>query len=703
MLNKDIKVHKVPKGIRYISDWEEFRIFDFPHILDKQIPGCGFTEYCLTNSENIILCSPRRILMQNKYDQHSGDVFLVKSKYEDISGVDKDLENLGPKLPASVGSIEYAIREQKRLEELAKKREEESKKEWLLLRQKVTEYIKNRVKSGKPVKILVTYDSFRKLKEIVDSIDLWSAVDCNLPDNRLDYRVVIDEFQSIFTDSRFKSSTELEFVTVLRNVSRVCYVSATPMIDSYLKRLEEFKDLPYYELDWKSEDPGRVQKPMVSVHALTDISRLCRTLIGVYTSGDFYREYRINPKTGKPEEIVSKELVIYVNSVNNITRIVKSCKLRPEQVNILCADTEKNRNTIKTKLGKLYSIGQVPLRDEPRKTITLCTRTVYLGADFYSDNARSIVISDANINCMAVDITLDLPQILGRQRLEENPWKNEVILYVRCIMPGNVKLQEEFESMRERKLIETGKLLKGFFEMSLDSRQAFANKVETVAKDYHFKDDYAAVNNHLGSGKVLVENKLVQIAEERAYDIQQVDYKDRFSVFSSIQNSLHIDRSDVGGSRSVDEFLQEYQDEATTKEKLRVMCEFPFDTEQDRLDAFMQYVPVNHRNYYNTLGPDRLRSLGYNVTRIRKYIEDSVKSSSSGDLSVKVGNAFKVGDQLSNKLVKENLKTIYNELGYNSKVAKASDLGEWFNTKSIKVKNQDTGKWEHGLEILGNK
>lgn len=48
---------------------------------------------------------------------------------------------------------------------------------------------------------------------------------------------------------------------------------------------------------------------------------------------------------------------------------------------------------------------------------TFCTRTVYLGADFYSLCARSFIFSDSNIDSLAVDISEDLPQILGRQRL----------------------------------------------------------------------------------------------------------------------------------------------------------------------------------------------------------------------------------------------------------------------------------------------
>ena len=38
---------KVPSGIRYISDWNEFSFNKFPSkcIINKQLPGCGFTEY----------------------------------------------------------------------------------------------------------------------------------------------------------------------------------------------------------------------------------------------------------------------------------------------------------------------------------------------------------------------------------------------------------------------------------------------------------------------------------------------------------------------------------------------------------------------------------------------------------------------------------------------------------------------------------
>lgn len=65
---------------------------------------------------------------------------------------------------------------------------------------------------------------------------------------------------------------------------------------------------------------------------------------------------------------------------------------------------------------------------------TFCTRTVYLGADFYSLCARSFIFSDSNIDSLAVDISEDLPQILGRQRLFDNPWKNSATFIIDLLL-----------------------------------------------------------------------------------------------------------------------------------------------------------------------------------------------------------------------------------------------------------------------------
>ena len=63
-----------------------------------------------------------------------------------------------------------------------------------------------------------------------------------------------------------------------------------------------------------------------------------------------------------------------------------------------------------------------------------------------------------------------------------------------------------------------------------------------MAATFNYRDDYVAVNRHGGNVLIPCLNKLVLISEERAFDIQQIDYKDRFSVFNTIRNTIHNKR-----------------------------------------------------------------------------------------------------------------------------------------------------------------
>mgnify|MGYP000893086645 FL=1 len=460
----------VPAGYRYISEIPSFKLHDFPHILNKQIPGCGFTEYCITNDENVILCSPRKILLQNKYDQHKDEVFLVVNEFEQEPRTDKDLVKLE----------KYKSSPYKTKDEIEKERQEleNAKKNFFQeLTKKLTGYINKCLCEERPIKILVTYDSYRLVKEII-----------SYNHSNIYFRVIIDEFQSIFTDSKFKSDTEIQFVSNLQGVQKVCYVSATPMIDKYLDMLDEFKDLPYYDLDWSSQDSSRVKRPMLYVKTLKAVYTEVKPIIEKYVKGNF--EYRfIKDQNGKIKKIESKEAVFYVNSVNNITNIIKRARLKSDQVNILVANTQENIKKIHKRLGKKFNIGRVPLRNEPRKMFTFCTRTVYLGADFYSDNAQSYIVSDANIDTLAVDISLDLPQILGRQRLRENPWKDEATLFFRTVTSGNKKPEEEFSDKMDEKMKRSEGLLEAFDEVSTKNRGYLSERYQDAARLLNYKKD----------------------------------------------------------------------------------------------------------------------------------------------------------------------------------------------------------------------
>ena len=670
----DRKTIVVPAGYRYISEIPSFKLHDFPHILNKQIPGCGFTEYCITNNENVILCSPRKILLQNKYDQHKDEVFLVVNEFEQEPRTDKDLVKL-EKYKSSPYKTKDEIEKGKQELENAKKNFFQE------LTKKLTGYINKCLFEERPIKILVTYDSYRLVKDIL-----------RYNYNNVDFRVIIDEFQSIFTDSKFKSDTELQFVSNLQGVQKVCYVSATPMIDKYLDMLDEFKNLPYYDLDWSSQDSSRVKRPMLYVKTLKAVYTEVKPIIKSYLEGKF--EYRfVKDQNGKIKKIESKEAVFYVNSVNNITNIIKRAGLKPEQVNILVANTQDNIRKIQKRLGKKFDIGRVPLRDEPRKMFTFCTRTVYLGADFYSDNAQSFVVSDANIDTLAVDISLDLPQILGRQRLRENPWKDEATLFFRTVTSGNKKPEEEFNKKMDNKIKCSEGLLKAFDQVAEENQAYLSEVYQDNARAWNYKKNFVAVNpvkNPDGSIKLVpVFNNLVRVAELRAYEIQQVDYADRFAVFNELDKLNDIDVD----SEVFNKFFEEYDRQKDRRRKLKFLCE---SSHLPGFRTILDNVPNKRfKEYIDTLGVEVCKSLSYKIEQIDKKL--SVLSFDLDKVKNTIYNTFEVGKSYTKSSIKSTLAKLYKDIGYKA-TAKANDLNCYFKTRETLI--SDGLKRTAGFKLL---
>ena len=674
MINK-LNDYVVPRGIRFISELgTDFRFYKLPVkcIINKQLPGCGFTEYCLRGPENVILCSPRKMLLKNKKDQHGREVYLVVNELEKEVAVDKDLSKVD-KSQAFIDTLKEMVHGKDTV--------------YNRLMNEIKDYLGERKYLGKPAKILVTYDSYRIVKDILTSLGVFEG-----------FYTVIDEFQTILHDSKFKSSTELDFLYHLQQSHSALFVSATPMLEEYLNMLDEFDGLPYINMDWGKEDSTRVLRPSLKVLTMKSVGTKLLEIIQSYKDGNFERAIRM--VNGYPREIISDEAVFYVNSVNHITSIIKKCELKPKEVNILCSDTPDNLKKIQRKLGKKFKIGEVPLEGEKPKMFTFCTRTVYLGADFYSLCARSFIFSDSNIDSLAVDISEDLPQILGRQRLFANPWKNEAIFYYRSTCDYRKISQKEFDKEIERKKRATNNLLRSFESAPDDAKFDLAEKYQKDAKASNYKDDYIAVNEHQGGTLIPVLNNLVLVNEIRAFRIQQIDYKDRFTVFSTIHNSLSSD--DIINQR-VSEFLEQYQKLGTFKAKLRYLCEFGFNDNVISIVLDQIGEHDNIKSYYTALGPQKLRALGYDRYKIEKEL--GIVTFSYELLESTIYNEFKVGDKLTLSGIKDRLGYLYSSINYTA-VPKATDLEKFFEVRPIVIyekKDNGSRKQIKGYELLKKK
>ena len=660
---KKLNDYIVPRGIRFISELgTNFRFYKFPVkcIINKQLPGCGFTEYCLRGPENVILCSPRKMLLENKKDQHGRDVYLVVNELEKELTVDKDLNKVDKtRSQVFIDTLKEVVHGKDTV--------------YNRLMNEIKDYLNERKYLGdKPCKILVTYDSYRIVKDILESLGIFQS-----------FYTIIDEFQTILHDSKFKSNTELEFLDILKQSHSALFVSATPMLEEYLNMLDEFDGLPYINMDWASQDPTRVLKPSLKVLTMKSVGTKLPEIIQSYKDGNF--ESAVRMVNGYPTRVISDEAVFYVNSVNHIVSIIKKCDLQPEEVNILCSNTSENLKKIQRKLGKKFTIGKIPLKGVKPKMFTFCTRTVYLGADFNSLCARSFIFSDSNIDSLAVDISEDLPQILGRQRLFENPWKNEATFYYRSTCDYRKISQEEFDKELERKKKSTNNLLRSFESAPDDAKHDLAERYQTLARTQNYKDDYIAVNEHQRSNLVPVLNNLVLVNEIRAFKIQQIDYKDRFTVFSTIYNTLSPD--DIV-NQEVSRFLEQYQKFGTFKSKLKYLCEYSFNDAMTNIILDQIGEHDNIKSYYLALGPEKLRALGYNKTYIEKEL--GIVTFSQELLESNIYSEFKVGDKITLADIKSRLEVLYKSINYDA-TPKAKDLENYFNVKESSARVEIDG------------
>ena len=647
---------EVPKNIRYISEWVDFPLQQLSTghcIVNKTITGCGYTHFCLTNNQPIILCSPRKFLLENKHEQ-LGNTYLVINSGEKSLDVDGDEKQV---------SIYNSIDEN-----------------YLIIQDiedGIRKYVLNCQFSGITPKILVTYDS---LKYVLNS--LGSSISL--------YSVIVDEFQNIFMDSRFKAETELNFIGTLQSFPNVTYLSATPYIREYLNELDEFKDLPYYELKWH---PDRLQTIKIDPKKVFRPNQEIDRIINDYKEGKFPE--KIDEETG--EVCQSKEVVFYMNSVRMIISTIKRNNLEPDQVNIICADTDKNKAVLK-KYKKL-EVGKAPLKGQPHKMFTFCTRTTYAGADFYSTSALSVIVSDCAIDSLSTDIRMDFPQIMGRQRLKENVFRDECIFIYK--LSDEVITLDEYDRISKMKLERSQIDLDNFMsaKTSTHQNQLLEDFRDRVSRHKYTKD-YTGIQEKTGRPVI---NKLVMISERRAFELRSDVYKSDVQVYNEFASLSMEISSQIALERNNEILIQRslYNSNGSFETKMKSVCEFLLNPKWfgHIHVSDLGWLPLNMRNYLIQLGPKRIKELGCREIDIKRELSNI---SSDNTLLTELSKEFKIGERYQLKDIKNILTELYNKLNI-TKTPKAIDLEEYFVVKSVKIYNSETKKQSKGYEILSLK
>ena len=626
----------VPEGIRYLSDWHDLWNTLLPegqhYILNKRICGCGATEAYLRSGRKVILASPRKHLLYNKYSQHLSDNLHL---YRYQGDKKRYFENTG-----------------------------NTEKDILAFNNELGRYIQA---GGR--KILTTYDSLGKIQEV-----LISSGEC-----LQEWTVVVDEFQSMFCDCQYKATTEYEFSMILGMFSTVVYLSATPFLESYLDMTGQFGGLTVYELLWPA---NMTQIPEVEViKSRKSVASLCARLVDDYRKGN---GKSILVDGGK---FIAGEAVFYINSISEIKKIILENNIRPEEANIICSSKPENirkLDELSRETGMKFRIGDIPQKGELHKMFTFCTSTVYIGADFYSTNAYSYIFANPRISSMTVDVSVDLQQIIGRQRLEENPFRNSATLYFNT-RESRVDRQALEEAVREKKE-KTQRQIKNYTVAPY--KNEMLQMMEDTIRKYGHKEHYCCIVRDSNGRVCVIENEILEIADRRAWEVTNMIYNNDFSMYRALKAGVNVTKATDSNNPEIQRIFREWNTDNRFDRKARMYCDL-YENAPLLLEE-CNFIERKYKDYYDALGREGFESSYWREDYIKQALAPvPMKLLPRNEIAGRLMNVLKAGGEYTKSEVKEILRGIYHELGIQGKPS-ASDITGYLTCKEKTIRSKRT-------------
>lgn len=200
--------------------------------------------------------------------------------------------------------------------------------------------------------------------------------------------------------------------------------------------------------------------------------------------------------------------------------------------------------------------------------------------------------------------------------------------------------------------------------------------------DISLNDGAAQVNNLVDN--ILVKNRIRSYSRLWKYIGEVFGYK---------EEDLSKTFTD-----EVENFLRKFEESSYFTDKMRLLCESSFIGRD--LEDILNCIPMVFKNYYITLGKDKIMSLGCQKSKLDlEYGRLKNNQQNSSSLDELIYSEFKVGEKYLKSDIKNKLGGIYSKSGIMA-TAKATDLENYFELKSGKATNKVTGKRDHYYEIL---
>ena len=205
-------------------------------------------------------------------------------------------------------------------------------------------------------------------------------------------------------------------------------------------------------------------------------------------------------------------------------------------------------------------------------------------------------------------------------------------------------------------------------------------------------------------------------------DIEIIEYVKKQEELAKVLNNLFLTFSDIDSyfrsnypdidfntpeiiSEKAQKILQEFENQPFFTGKMKYLYSLGMD-EDIAKQVLDNIYDTSYSKYYWTISSSRAGSLKYQKGNLEEEYQNIINpkdlSQIEEDVRTKILSSFLPENRYLKSDIKETLRKIYEDLGYN-KTPKASDLEEYFELHPCQIKNKETGKKDNGFEIIKKK
>lgn len=478
-------------------------------------------------------------------------------------------------------------------------------------------------------KIICTYDKLPKLKEYL---------------NPAEYQLLVDEYHSLLKAYSYRYDAINGIFDCYKDYKSACFMSATPINSDF--KPNALKDLEEIEAVWNDIDTLKVKleytnKPYVRA---ANIIKAYKTDGYISVNG-----------------VKSYEAFFFINSVNDILKLIEYTDLQPEDVRIICANTDTNQK----KLGRF----QIENSNCPNKKFTFLTCKSFEGVDYESDTALCFVVSTASNTHTQASIDTDIPQIAGRIRTANNPFR-KLIIHIFNNTYKDLNLDVTYNDMKQA------------VEDDLNAANAIVKLFNSVDDEKQRKMLIKSINNKYIStknGKFVFYDTLPKL-ELYNYMVNQVIYKSGLSVKKAYESTGAL-TTDAEYNKEMANFdnVIKASKKLTFKDNYLKALEAKKDGNIFELERLCKEELIRDAIY--KLTPEEIKSVRYTKKGVRELLlSKNSRLNNATKITKIIKDSITYNEFIKNDKLVTIINNAYRKLGID-KTAKASDIKQWFDIK----------------------